>query len=232
MIKDWLGRNFTPLARGIFTQEYFARSPIAKAIVEQAHAGRQTQAELMNRILEDGVVTPQEFQEFAEHFARGIDYVYDLLGNHIDEFVFKGDQYGSRVHYNVETQQTVLIISALDIIEFAEVNRLPNEYKFDTKTYPYIVTAAQMATLNGAEEAYHAYQFKCHYHRYADQIWSPGDLADRPDNHDELPMEKDAEMLVRQAAEHFGFFTRLSKTALDNTAGSGTTASQRQRKPR
>lgn len=218
MLKGWLGKAFDYVNGYDLPLIYEPRSPISKMIIRDCRVGSRSQKKLMGRLASEEKVTPEKFQRYMEHLARGIDYIHDRLGTHIDSVSIPDEDRGIYVHHDHDTKEITLMIPLKEIEEIAANYGKPDKTCHQSKTEPHRITHEDMTTLYGVEEAYHAYQLRFHYDRYKDTLLSEKDFQDgkRPDNYGELPIEKDAEVIVRQAATHFKFWTDAPKQAMDN----------------
>lgn len=202
----WLGSIFSAGVNYTLPCEYEPRAPIAKDLLSATRCGSPRQASLMGRLHKEGKITPEKFQRYMEHLSRGIDFIHDRYGSHIDTISIIDDELPIHVNHDRDTKEITLVITLSDVEELCENYDTPDQLVQQSKTEPHGVTAEQMTTLYGVEEAYHAYQLRNHYETYQPHLQP----LQKPDyynaDYKNNPIEKDAETIVRIAALSFGYW--------------------------
>lgn len=185
--------------------EYTPVTPVMQTLLSAALVGSERHNDVMGYLKNDPNVTPENLQRFFEDLARGVDYVYKRFGttfDHINVIDDPGTLYTVRVRENGKIH---LVITRSDIAEMCEFYNKDSAV-MSPKTEPYQVSYREMVALWGVEEAYHQHQMRTAFEKYKSHFQPRQDKNRLRQGYAENLLEKDAEVIVRQAAREWGYF--------------------------
>jgi hypothetical protein len=173
---------------------------VAEQFIAETGMGAPGQAGHMGWLKENGI-SPRDFADYCESFARGVAWVRDQFGSEPAAIVItdrKADGTAIVPHYNTGSK-TIFLPRAVIARDIGMSTMRQG------KTEPLILNHNDMAMMYGVEEAYHHYQFTEHKQKilFHNLPLSTGEGYD----HDNA-VEQDAKRVVRRAIVDLGLLHR------------------------